>query len=81
MHIIDFAEGGVLSDRFLTEMAIVCSVDGDNKHWKINGQTPQTFITKEATATLSQMLVETLKRSVKGRDVDDAAHKDKFSIQ
>ena len=81
MHLIDFAGGGVPPNRFVTEMAVFCSVDGEDKHWKINKQTPQTVITKEATSMLSQMCAETVKRSAKGRDMEDVAHKDKFVIQ
>ena len=62
-------------------MAIFCSVDREDKRWKINEQTPQTVITKETTATMSKMLAETVKRCTKGGDVEDVAYNDRFAIQ
>ena len=32
LNIIDLSEGGILSDRFVTDMAIFCNVNGEDKN-------------------------------------------------
>ena len=81
LNIIYVLEVSFPSDRFVTEVEILFSVNRKDKSLKINEQTPQTVITEETTAMLSKMFAKTVKRCMKGRDVEDIAQEDKFAIQ
>ena len=41
---------------------------------------PQAVITEKTTATLGKILAKTVEKNVKGRDVEDVVHEEKFVI-